>query len=85
MGKIRFSPEGRQERDLLEDMGRRGLRRYKRQLQMIDEPIHNGISCNESDDIRRHPALGQIITTGFLGWIFFLLPNSFRKSRFTPT
>lgn len=25
MGKIRFSPEGRQERNLLEDMARRGL------------------------------------------------------------
>ena len=29
-------PLGRRERDLLKDMGRRGLRRHKRQLQMID-------------------------------------------------
>ena len=58
MGKIRFSPEGRQERDLLEDMGRRGLRRYKRQLQMIDNPVHNGILRDESDDLHRAAALG---------------------------
>ena len=31
---------GRRERDLLEDMGGRGLRRHKRQLHVIDDPVH---------------------------------------------
>jgi hypothetical protein len=40
MGKTRFSPEGRHERNLLEDMGQRRLIRHKPKLQMIDNPVH---------------------------------------------
>ena len=43
MGKTRCSPEGRHERDRLEDMGRRGLRRHKRQFQMLHDPNHDGV------------------------------------------
>jgi len=49
---------GRRERDLLEDMGGRRLRRRKHQLQMIDDPIHNGILRDESDNLHRPPTLG---------------------------
>jgi len=58
MGKIRFSPEGRQERDLLEDMIKRRLRGDERQLQVVDDPFYNGILRDEIDDLYRPPALG---------------------------
>ena len=35
-----------------------GLRRHERQLQMIDNPVHNGILRDEIDDLYRPPALG---------------------------
>jgi hypothetical protein len=34
------------------------LRRRKRQLQVIDDPVHHGILRDESDDPHRPPALG---------------------------
>ena len=49
---------GRRERNLLEDMRKRRLRGDERQLQMIDNPVHNGILRDESDDLHRPPALG---------------------------
>jgi len=52
--KISLSLLGRLERDLLEDMGGRGLRGDKRQLQMIDNPVHDGIFREEGDYL--HPA-----------------------------
>ena len=48
MGKTRFSPEGRQERNLLEDMARRRLIRHKPKLQMLHDPVHDGIFRDES-------------------------------------
>ena len=58
MGKIRFSPEGRQKHDLLEDMIKRRLRGDERQLQVVDDPFYNGILRDEIDDLYRPPALG---------------------------
>ena len=49
---------GRRERNLLEDMGRGGLRRHKRQLHVIDDPVHGPEFRDESDDLRRPLALG---------------------------
>ena len=71
MGKTRFSPEGRQERNLLEDMARRRLIRHKRQLQMVDNPFHDGMLRDEGDDLHPAPALGadhnnRICRMGFL-------------------
>jgi len=39
-------------------MGRRGLRRRERQLQMIDYPIHDGNLRDEGDDLHPAAALG---------------------------
>jgi hypothetical protein len=39
-------------------MGRRGLRRHERQLQMIDYPIHDGNLRDEGDDLHSAAALG---------------------------
>jgi len=47
---------GRHERNLLEDMGRRRLRRHKRQLQMLHYPIHDGNLRDEGDDLHPAPA-----------------------------
>jgi len=58
MGKTGFSPEGRQERNLLEDMRRLRLRHHEHQLQMLHDPVHNGILRDEIDDLHRPPALG---------------------------
>jgi hypothetical protein len=45
------APLGHHERDLLEDTGRRRLIRHKRQLQMINNPIHDRVLRDESDDL----------------------------------
>jgi hypothetical protein len=58
MGKTRFSPEGRQKRNLLKDIGRQKLACRKRQLQVVDDPFYNGILRDEIDDLYRPPALG---------------------------
>ena len=39
-------------------MGRWGLRRHERQLQMIDNPVHDGMLHDEGDYLHRSPALG---------------------------
>ena len=46
-GETRFSPEGRQEPNLFEEVGRRRLIHYERQLQMLHDPVHNGILRDE--------------------------------------
>ena len=59
------------ERYLLEDMGRRRLRRHKRQLQMIDNPVHNSLLRDESDDLHRPPARGadhRVNLVDLLNW-----------------
>ena len=48
MGKTRFSPEGGRERNLLEDMRRLRLRHHEHQLQMLHDPVHDGIFRDES-------------------------------------
>jgi len=47
--------------DLCKNMGRRWCCRHERQLRMIDNPIHNGIPRDESEDLHRPPALGANI------------------------
>jgi hypothetical protein len=49
---------GRHQGNLLEDMRGRRLIRHKPKLQMIDNPIQNGLLRDESDDLHRPPALG---------------------------
>jgi hypothetical protein len=52
MGKTGFSPE-EDKRNLLEDMGRRGLLGRERQPQAMDDPVDDRLLCEERDDL--HP------------------------------
>ena len=70
--------------DLLDDARRRRLLRYKRQLEMVDDPVHGGIIHDESDDFHRATAFGanhRIDLVDFpdhrrpaLGWDALLFP-----------
>jgi hypothetical protein len=43
---------GRRERDLLEDMRRRRLRRHKRQLHVIDNPVRHGPELHDETEAK---------------------------------
>jgi hypothetical protein len=53
---------GRHQGDLLDDARRRRLLRYKRQLEMVDDPVHSGIIHDESDDFQQQP-VGPLCTS----------------------
>jgi len=77
---------GRRERDVLEDMRRRSLRRHKRQLQMIDNPVHGGIVRDEGHDLHRRIAVGELndipLKSGLRGekWLGQGIPSSMRSA-----
>lgn len=58
--KILPAPLGRRERDLLKNMRRRRLRCRKRQLEVVDDPIHGLLVRDEGDNLHRPPALGAL-------------------------